>query len=191
MCRALFVQNDKADIIHRIPLTSSNRFSFPAYTHCIWICTPTIIYRDMLPTIYRMLLWYTCTNPCVFLATSRERPNKRGTDIYPHTSFLPEARLRLTTRCGVKLYQRPFFLSRTSGSSTPFCPIFGRCCWHLFLPDPDRNQNTWTQPTNLNIPSPRFLKGPRLLSSSVLRPRCTTIEGGLMSWSAYAIHVRS
>ena len=33
MCRALFIQNEKADIIHRIPLTSSNQFSFPACTH--------------------------------------------------------------------------------------------------------------------------------------------------------------
>ena len=29
MCSALFIQNEKADIIHRIPLTSSNQFSFP------------------------------------------------------------------------------------------------------------------------------------------------------------------
>ena len=34
MCRALFIRNEKADIIHRIPLiTSSNQFSFPACTH--------------------------------------------------------------------------------------------------------------------------------------------------------------
>ena len=33
MCRALFIQNEKADIIRRIPLTPSNQFSFPAYTH--------------------------------------------------------------------------------------------------------------------------------------------------------------
>ena len=32
MCRALFIQNEKADIIHRIPLTTSNQFSFPAGT---------------------------------------------------------------------------------------------------------------------------------------------------------------
>ena len=33
MCRALFNRNETADIYHRIPLTSSNLFSFPAYTH--------------------------------------------------------------------------------------------------------------------------------------------------------------
>ena len=33
MCRALFFQNEKAGIIHRIPLTSSNQVSFPADTH--------------------------------------------------------------------------------------------------------------------------------------------------------------
>ena len=33
MCRALFIQNEKADVIHRIPLTSSNQLSFPACTH--------------------------------------------------------------------------------------------------------------------------------------------------------------
>ena len=29
----IFIQNEKADIIHRIPPTSSNQFSFPACTH--------------------------------------------------------------------------------------------------------------------------------------------------------------
>ena len=33
MCRALFIQNEKADTIHRIPLILSNQVSFPAYTH--------------------------------------------------------------------------------------------------------------------------------------------------------------
>ena len=35
MCRALFIRNEKANIFHQIPLTSSNQFSFPAYTRSI------------------------------------------------------------------------------------------------------------------------------------------------------------
>ena len=59
MCKALFIQNEKADRINRIPLTPSNQFSFPAYTH-LKICTPTI-YRDILPTMY--ILHEAISNP--------------------------------------------------------------------------------------------------------------------------------
>ena len=48
MCRALFIQNEKADIIHRIPFTLSNQLSSPAYTHLNTHHHHTTIYRDML-----------------------------------------------------------------------------------------------------------------------------------------------
>ena len=62
MCRALSIQNEKADIIHPIPLTSSNQlFSFPACTHL----HPHTIYRDILPTmIYTIIVLAIRQNVC-------------------------------------------------------------------------------------------------------------------------------
>ena len=63
ICRALFIQNEKADIIHRIPLTPSNQCFFPACTylnmHPHHLHTHSINYRGQEETNKRKKGAYT------------------------------------------------------------------------------------------------------------------------------------
>ena len=82
MCRALFIQNEKADVIHRIPPTSSNRFSFPA-------CTPLNMHPHHLP---RYLTYYVSIRHASYSA-STFHPHAMGNSP-PSSSLLPLAAWR-------------------------------------------------------------------------------------------------